>query len=439
MANETHKENLKITNFAGINCLDINLANLTVLLGPQAVGKSLVLKIIYFFRDLRIPILRFCANMDLKQEKAELDNCKLANYLADIFVKLFPLEFYQTNCNESTSISYRFSYSGNSYELTVKLEGEDKFSLEANGLFKEINRCFYEAKEELDAYESSDIPDRRELRLGSANKKNRFLSVLNEKLNTILPDEGNVFIPAGRAFFSIVDKSLWSAMPSKLDVLDKELLRLDPVFNDFGKLYDSFKEDFEANRLDSDLIKKTLHGVYVRESDHDYIQQSDGRRIELHLASSGQQELIPLAVILESLCSSPPSRPISIYIEEPEAHLFPDAQKETVNAIAKVLNLLMGSGGVKVFLSSHSPYVMTSFNNLLQAGKIIEDYPNKSDAVNKIIPRDTVLKPGAAAAYLLNEKSESRSIMTEGGLINAKDIDSVSYAIMEEFDSLLEL
>ena len=49
MANENNKENLKIVNFAGIKSLDIDLANLTLLLGPQAVGKSIVLKLVFFF------------------------------------------------------------------------------------------------------------------------------------------------------------------------------------------------------------------------------------------------------------------------------------------------------------------------------------------------------------------------------------------------------
>ena len=59
MVNEPRKENLKIANFAGIKHLDIDIGNLTLLLGPQAVGKSIALKIIYFFRDMRSYILNF--------------------------------------------------------------------------------------------------------------------------------------------------------------------------------------------------------------------------------------------------------------------------------------------------------------------------------------------------------------------------------------------
>ena len=80
---------------------------------------------------------------------------------------------------------------------------------------------------------------------------------------------------------------------------------------------------------------------------------------------------------------------------------------------------------------------MTSFNNLLQAGKIIAENPEKSDSVENIVPKGTALLPNVTAAYFL--EGESKDIMTENGLINAEAIDCASDTIMEEYDKLIEL
>ena len=102
---------------------------------------------------------------------------------------------------------------------------------------------------------------------------------------------------------------------------------------------------------------------------------------------SAQQELLPLAIALEVLENASFSfHSISIYIEEPEAHLFPEAQRQTSYKIAKVLNKLVNQQGsrldVRVFLSTHSPYVMSAFNNLLQAGKIANESQEKKNKWN---------------------------------------------------------
>ena len=423
MANETRRENLKIVEFAGIKSLDIDLANLTLILGPQSVGKSITLKLIYFFRNLQTPIFKFYA-VDADQTDESEKYTRLKESITDLFLKLFPIRFYHKYCRDCTLIRYSFYHLGSLQKLDIRIKGKDEVFFDDYGLLKKIQDSFntinnrnFNASDDLSgALEKYPIP----------------LAVFQEKLNSFFPNEQNIYIPSGRSFFSNIDDNPWFLFSNGEQLFE-------PFFTMFGMSYVPFRKKYRDILPSLRLIQRIFNGVYISEPGNEYIKQNDGRQIDMGFASSGQQELVPLAIILEVLYASPPGLPMNIYIEEPEAHLFPDAQKETVDAIARVLNLLTGSDGVKIFLSSHSPYVMTSFNNLLKAGKIIEDNPEKSDDVDKIIPKDTALKPGTAAAYLLDGNSESRPIMTKNGLIDAEAVDSVSERIMEEFDRLLEL
>lgn len=428
MVNEPRKENLEIANFAGIKHLDIDLGNLTLLLGPQAVGKSIALKIIYFFRNLRSYILDFYTARKEDNEK------KLSTYLVQKFFNFFPPECYIDNCNEKTLIKYSFYHLNELQEWTIRRISPKQFSMESSVSFERIDQSFDDAKKRFEGQEkSSSITSDEDLDLSSEKKSLR--SFLNESIYSFLPNEMKIFIPAGRSFFANIDNNIWAA-------LSENVILLDPILTDFGKIYSNFKNSYKSWKLSSDLIKNILNGVYISESGHDYIQQTDKRKIEIHRASSAQQELLPLAIALEVLeNASFISNSISIYLEEPEAHLFPEAQRQTSYKIAKVLNKLVNQQGsrldVRVFLSTHSPYVMSAFNNLLEAGKIANESQEKENKINEIIPAGSFLRPGTVQAYFLGE--ESTSIVDDDGLIDIERLESASINILNDYQRIIRV
>lgn len=424
MVNELRKENLKIANFAGIKYLDIDLGNLTLLLGPQAVGKSVALKIIYFFRNLRSYILNFYTAKKEDNEK------KLSTYLVQEFFNFFPPECYIDNCDEKTLIKYSFYHLNELQEWTIRRISPKQFSLKSSVSFERIDQSFDDAKKRFEGQEkSSSITSDEDFDLSSEKKTLRFF--LNESIYSSFPNEMKVFIPAGRSFFANIDNNIWAA-------LSENVILLDPILTDFGKIYSTFKNFYKSWELSSDLIKNILNGVYISESGHDYIQQTDKRKIEIHRASSAQQELLPLAIALEVLENASFSfHSISIYIEEPEAHLFPEAQRQTSYKIAKVLNQLVNRMDVRVFLSTHSPYVMSAFNNLLEAGKIANESQEKENKINEIIPAGTFLPPGTVQAYFLGEKSTS--IVDDDGLIDIERLESASINILNDYQRIIRV
>lgn len=51
-------------------------------------------------------------------------------------------------------------------------------------------------------------------------------------------------------------------------------------------------------------------------------------------------------------------------MEEPESHLFPDAQKDMAEALG-----LFANKNNQLMVTTHSPYILGAFNNLLYSGK----------------------------------------------------------------------
>lgn len=88
--------------------------------------------------------------------------------------------------------------------------------------------------------------------------------------------------------------------------------------------------------------------------------------MKINFASSGQQEVVwILNVIFYYLRNN---KKAYFIIEEPESHLFPNAQK----LIAEFISLARNNGRNQVFITTHSPYILGTVNNLLYADKISE-------------------------------------------------------------------
>ena len=128
----------------------------------------------------------------------------------------------------------------------------------------------------------------------------------------------------------------------------------------------------------------------------------------------------------------------SIYIEEPEAHIFPATQRSIVELIATVYNARKNS--LQFILTTHSPYILTSFNNLLQAGMLAADADEeKVKAIEKLVPKSRFIQPEEIAVYSVAD-GYCKSIMDEStGLIDANIIDEVSNELAVQFDELLDL
>ena len=123
-------------------------------------------------------------------------------------------------------------------------------------------------------------------------------------------------------------------------------------------------------------------------------------------------------------------------IEEPEENLFPVTQYELVKHIFQSLN---GNPDNSVVITTHSPYILTAVNNLIQAGNMIASDVEKTPQVHHALGVNTSLQYEDIHAWAL-EKGNLRSINDdEFQLISAAAIDDASDIINKDFETLLEI
>ena len=122
-----------------------------------------------------------------------------------------------------------------------------------------------------------------------------------------------------------------------------------------------------------------------------------------------------------------------VVLDEPEAHLYPDAQRHMVELIA----LTMNSSNSKFLVTTHSPYILSSANLLIQSAIVENRAAVKNEEV--IIKKQLRIAPQKISAYKINEKGDNvlKNIIDKpSGLIESIEIDSISEKINEEAEKL---
>lgn len=90
-----------------------------------------------------------------------------------------------------------------------------------------------------------------------------------------------------------------------------------------------------------------------------------------------------------------------IFIEEPEQNLFPKAQQELIFDIAQKINAACSDDKhSSVFITTHSPYIITAFNLLINAAKAYDRSPEESE---KVVPPARVIPLDRISAYYVDE------------------------------------
>ncbi|MCD4697896.1 MAG: ATP-binding protein [Bacteroidales bacterium] len=421
------QEKLIIKNFGGIKDAEIEINEFNIFIGPQASGKSIVAKLLYYFKKLPFEIST-TLNKTIKNKK------DLGNFLVDEFTKYFPNHSYPKG---NFSIRYETKYKfylieGNYTKVDID------FSLTYFSYLAEIQNEI-RTKRESNPLEKIDI--------------NYFQSQYIDKITSSFIEKNNqIFIPSGRSFYAHIKKDIFTFLTNKLTI--------DPLLLEFGREYNIIndillKEDYgeyKRNNLFVNVVEKVLRGNYISENDKEYLLHFDNRKVEIQYTSSGQQELLPLLRVLDFLLPRySPDRTeagclagnTSIYIEEPEAHIFPTAQKQIMELIvlAKKGSFHSNITNRQFIITTHSPYILTSLNNMMYAGYLdskTKDENKKAELYNKI-PKELIINPKLVNAFSMEDGKVKSIIDKENHLIASDIIDKVSDNIAIEFDGLLDV
>jgi predicted ATP-dependent endonuclease of OLD family len=398
-------ERLIVKNFLCLKDIDLEVKDFLILIGPQASGKSLCAKLLYFFRTIseEIVLYSMASALDDKQH--------FSTMLSDRFESFFPKSYWP---KRAFDIEYQ---RGSKPFFRIKKEENQGIRLSPDkGFVEEYQNMHQSFQKIIEADPNSE-----------KTKKHAKIAMNNQF--KILPSK-NIFIPAGRSFFSLLQKNIFNFLRTSNNI--------DPFLLEFGGFYETIKQN-EYNIPDEaqSLIHSILKGDYLHTEN--ILLLADGSKIIPELLSSGQQEALPLALVLAHIISLRFESYdfTNIYVEEPEAHLFPDAQEE----ISRLISFLQNNSNhkVKFVITTHSPYILSAFNNLIKAGNIVKQKPALKDAVCKAIPESMHIDIDRFSAYSLENGKAVNIIDAETNLINADAIDGVSEIIMETFNKLLDI
>lgn len=448
-------QRIVVKNFQGIKEADVSISKVLVIIGEQASGKSTLAKLIYFFQTIQEDIFNL---VFYDEKKLELKN---GHALEEFITNKFYNFFGSTQFWEAFEVSYSY--------------GEDKtISLSISEEYKMLNYQITTSFEKaiIQTYQDNvSIPDIHKVFFLSVKQGLYNINQVHNSLSEIfnLNQTHTLYAIAGRnltiSYSDLFKKYLFSNIEQSIEKnrtakpFSKQQNTDETLLLKFIEHVDKMKESLsipmnmqaflEANPENKALssanskIETILKGKYSQTSamgEQIKIQGKSKRHIPLKNTSSGQQESIRILQDLFLIIAE--EKPVMRIFEEPEAHLFPVAQKELIELMALMLNSVQNSS---IIITTHSPYILSIFNNLLFAGQVAAKHPDKKEAVKQVVPEEFWLQPQDVNAYSLGnsydpEKNYFEDIFDEEtGIIDQNYLDAVSEMLGEDFYKLIEI
>lgn len=294
-----------------------------------------------------------------------------------------------------------------------------------------------------------------------------------DAINIVVNGLKNINLYETEQFESVRHNTKLSYLPAERNLLSV-IPELDAKYRSstFDVMFNSVIEFNEASEMfseDNPLKLSILNGMeYYHQGHADYVRFKEHHApITLEYLSSGVQSTVPVSLLSKYLCeiTGTPSKRTpqavkngfssdfssdfehsklsyynypQLFVEEPEQHLFPQAQANLIEEI--LINQQRAYEKTRrmgyLFLTTHSPYVLSVINIFLLAGKLME-LGSVNDKVRKITDVSIAIKD-IAIYSIENGKFVSR-LDKDTGMIGGNYLDSVSAVMSERFNALYRL
>lgn len=389
-------KHLVIRHFGPIKEVDMDLRRVNIIIGPQSSGKSTILK-----------IACFCDWMERQIELTQNpDKYCDSNFFIENLIGFHKLEGY---LQQETYIRYEndavsFDYSEKNKKCTFKWNEAKRWK------YKRTKIAYIPAERNLVAA----IPNWYQVNMNKDNILD-FMKEWEFARKAFLKGEQILDLPVKYEYnaYNQGDRiKLENGKELDLTVASSGLQALTPLYVMLRYLTLEYYKEAHTN-VEQDMLRQNLHEVVAKEC--------------AGLTKGEQQNIIDTILTPHHT---------DLFVEEPEAHIFPSTQKSFVYSLVEMLN---GNVQHTCFLATHSPYILTAFNNIILAGETMAMSKEKADKVSVIMPKRQTLCYDEVAAFEMSN-GRNHSIMDEDfRLISADAIDAASQEISNDFDYLLNI
>ncbi|MBN9380755.1 MAG: AAA family ATPase [Chitinophagaceae bacterium] len=423
-------ERLQVRNFGPIESIDIEIKDINIFIGKTSSGKSTVAKLISIFKSVEFAqfedIRFFKKKLADFNIEFEIKDSTVINYSNDtISVELINHQFKSDHTFREVLLRLDHVFSSYQYGFEQRW---DAVGLLLDSPIPEVTAVKNGKENQSLQRINKKIKEIGELRTGFGKGELTDFDSLSKKYFSLLKDlvrESNVYnslyVPAERILLSMIAESLFGLLRNEVSIARS--------IKDFGAKFEKARSEIKKTAID-------FLGIEFEYDDNvNFIKLSNNTRIRLEHTSSGYQSVTPLFLVLEYFLNRKELFKNCIVIEEPESNLYPTAQKDLIEYI--ISGKLISED--KLFITTHSPYVLTTIDNLIQAYNVAVREGKSPEEVEKIVPRKFWIDFDKVTCYYFENGSCRSTMDRETMTIGTSNIDDVSIQLGKTFDELISL
>lgn len=226
----------------------------------------------------------------------------------------------------------------------------------------------------------------------------------------------NLYIPAERFFISTFSRSIATLVLAKAPIPQTLL--------EFASLYEKAK-----NQTASYQVPIFNYIFQSGEAGERLVLVDCDKIIPFASASSGIQSVVPLLMVIDYITKEHPYE--HIVVEEPELNLFPQTQVDLLHYIVSKCRSLT--------VTTHSPYLLSALNNMIEASNVLKLHPEKEPEVTSLVPKECFIDFDKVTAYKIENGRIISILDEEYRIIVADQIDAISDKEGKIFSALLDL
>lgn len=409
--NTVEKERLVIKNFGPIKSVDLELGKMTILIGEQATGKSTIAKVLAVCRYFSF-IVNY--SVEIKKQNEFSNNEQFLQGLRN-----WEIDSYLT---EDSSFIYKNSLYRFEFQYRKIIEFEN--ISDGVDLKKEFFECHTKINSELPEFDKllDQLDDLRIEETANTNTAIDFFQLLgwspNEnfyRLNVKKVMDNPLYIPT--------ERNLDNALSVRIEALQDEVNKINNI----------------VKRYKNETVISPLSITYKNQNGDGYVKKDNGSTYyPLHNGASGYQSSIPI-VLAVKYYNEIENRQRTFIVEEPELNLFPTAQKKLVEFLVDSTG---NHGNNKFLIPTHSPYIISSLNNLMVAYRVGQKNEKKT---SDIVSKNFWIDPKHVKAYKLIYDENAEGIVEKDLIlkdlqeISINDLDEVSKEINSVWDKLMQI